>query len=100
MISWYGKERKLDQAEEIFAEANSPFSGRVIVNSMIDAYVRCGEVDDAYFLYMKASKGGHDLGPVAISLVVNALSSNGIFFIIFVSIIVDLTFSMRQLICL
>lgn len=84
MISWYGKEQRLDRAEEIFAEASSPFPARVIVNAMIDVYVRCGRADDAFFLYTKASKRGHDLGAVAVSIIVDALSSNGIPSIIFV----------------
>ncbi|KAI4324874.1 hypothetical protein MLD38_030320 [Melastoma candidum] len=77
LISLYGKEQRLDRAEEIFGEASSPFPAKVIVNAMIDLYIRSGRADDAFFLYTKASEQGDNLGVVAVSIIVNALSSNG-----------------------
>ena len=69
----------LKQAEDIFAEyANSHTSSKVLYNSMIDVYAKCGEQEKAYLLYKQVTEEGYDLGAVGISIVVNALTNGGI----------------------
>ncbi|KAJ1407323.1 Tetratricopeptide-like helical domain superfamily [Sesbania bispinosa] len=79
LISHYGKQHLLKQAEDIFAEyINSSTSRKLLYNSMIDAYAKCGKQEKAYLLYKKATEEGCDLGAVGISIVVNALTSGGV----------------------
>lgn len=52
-------------------------SGKSLLNSMINAYVRNNKPEDAYLLYVKAVEGGHDLGAVTASIIVNALTNAG-----------------------
>ncbi|KAM7277908.1 hypothetical protein ACFE04_005042 [Oxalis oulophora] len=78
LISLYAKQRKLEKAKEIFMLVpDYPVPGRWVFNSMIDAYAKCGKPDEAYLLYTEAIERGHDLGAVAISIVVNALAMFG-----------------------
>lgn len=78
LISQYGKQHMLKQAEDIFEEyVNSPTSSKLLYNSMIDAYAKCGEQEKAYLLYKQATEEGRDLGAVGISIVVNALTNGG-----------------------
>lgn len=78
LISQYGKQHMLKQAEDIFAEyVNLPTSSKLLYNSMIDAYAKCGKQEKAYKLYKQATEEGHDLGAVGISIVVNALTKGG-----------------------
>ncbi|KAB2018972.1 hypothetical protein ES319_D08G267200v1 [Gossypium barbadense] len=78
IIGIYGKEQKLKQAQDIFtAVADSPTCGKLIYNSMIDAYIKCGKPEAAYSLYKEAFKKGHDLGAIAISKVVYSLTTSG-----------------------
>ncbi|OMP01524.1 hypothetical protein COLO4_11806 [Corchorus olitorius] len=73
-----GKEQKLKQAHDVFTTvADSSTFGKLIYNSMIDAYVKCGKPEAAYSLYKEAIEKGHDLGAVAISKVVNSLTNFG-----------------------
>ncbi|XVF56533.1 hypothetical protein PTKIN_Ptkin06aG0128700 [Pterospermum kingtungense] len=78
IIGLYGKEQKLKQAQDVFtAASDSPTHGKLIYNSMIDAYVKCGRPEAAYSLYKEAIRKGHYLGAVAISKVVNSLTNFG-----------------------
>ncbi|KAK6232529.1 hypothetical protein SCA6_002602 [Theobroma cacao] len=78
MIGLYGKEQKLKEARDVFtAVADSSTCGKLIYNSMIDAYVKCGKPETAYSLFKEANKKGHDLGAVAISKVVYSLTNFG-----------------------
>ncbi|XP_045821273.1 pentatricopeptide repeat-containing protein At5g27270 isoform X1 [Trifolium pratense] len=78
LISHYGKQHMLKQAEDIFAEyVNSPTSSKLVYNCMIDAYTKCGKQEKAYLLYKQATEEGRDLGPVGLSIVVNALTNEG-----------------------
>ncbi|XP_021648830.2 pentatricopeptide repeat-containing protein At5g27270 isoform X3 [Hevea brasiliensis] len=78
LINLYGKRQKLKQAQEVFATvADSPLCGKSIVNSMIDAYVKCGKSEEAYSLYKELTDRGHNLGAVGISIIVNALTKCG-----------------------
>lgn len=78
MISVYGKQDKLEQAKEVFAvaaEFRPP--GKPLYNSMIDAFAKCRKLDEAYLFYKEETEKGHDLGAVAISMLVNTLASFG-----------------------
>ncbi|TKY59926.1 Pentatricopeptide repeat-containing protein [Spatholobus suberectus] len=79
LISHYGKQQMLKQAEDIFAEyVNSPISScKLLYNSMINAYAKCGEQEKAYLLYKKVTEEGCDLGAVGISIAVNSLTNGG-----------------------
>ncbi|GAU23471.1 hypothetical protein TSUD_81530 [Trifolium subterraneum] len=78
LISHYGKQHMLKQAEDIFAEyVNSSTSSKLLYNCMIDAYAKCGKQEKAYLLYKQATEEGCVLGPVGISIVVNALTNEG-----------------------
>lgn len=78
LISHYGKQQMLKQAEDIFAEyINSPTSSKVLFNSMINAYAKCGKQEKAYLLYKQATGEGRDLGAVGISIAVNSLTNGG-----------------------
>jgi len=68
----------LKQAEDIFAKyVNSPISSKLLYNSMIDAFAKCGKQEKAYLLYKQATVEGLDLGAVGISIIVNALTNEG-----------------------
>lgn len=78
LISAYGRQKKLKQAQEVFAAvADSPILGNPIINSMIDACVKCGKFEEAYLLYEEVAQRGHNLGAVGIGMVVNALTNSG-----------------------
>lgn len=78
LISAYGRQNKLKQAQEVFAAvADSPILGNPIINSMIDACVKCGKFEEAYLLYEEVAQRGHNLGAVGIGMVVNALTNSG-----------------------
>lgn len=72
-----GQNRNSKKAAVIFSGAIATSSGRSLLNSMINAYVKCNKPDDAYLLYVKAVEGGHDLGAVTTSIIVNALTNAG-----------------------
>ncbi|KAG6738543.1 hypothetical protein POTOM_058163 [Populus tomentosa] len=78
MISAYGRQNKLKQAREVFAAvADSPIWGNPIINSMIDACVKCGKFEEACLLYEEVAQRGHILDAVGIGMVVNALTNSG-----------------------
>ncbi|KAM5557934.1 pentatricopeptide repeat-containing protein [Rosa sericea] len=78
LISLYGKKHKLKKAQEIYtAFADSPLAKKLLCNSMLDAYAKCGKSEEAYSLYRRLTEEGHDLDAVAISIVVNALTHSG-----------------------
>lgn len=78
MISLYGKQRKLKQAQEVFAAvADSSKARKLLYGSMIDAYAKCGTSEEAYLFFREETVKGHDLGAVAISMLVNVLTDCG-----------------------
>lgn len=78
VISLYGKQHKLRQAEKIFAAvADSTRNKTLLYDSMIDVYNRCNKQEEAYLFYKEEIKKGHVMGPVAISMLVNALTNCG-----------------------
>lgn len=78
MISLYGKQRKLKQAQEVFAAvADSSKARKLLHGSMIDAFARCGTSEEAYLFFREETVKGHDLGAVAISMLVNVLTNCG-----------------------
>lgn len=78
IISVYGKQGKLEQAKKVFAAiAESHPAGKPLYISMIDALAKCGKVDDAYLFYNEETKKGHNLGAVAITMLVNTLANSG-----------------------
>ncbi|XP_057970722.1 pentatricopeptide repeat-containing protein At5g27270 isoform X2 [Malania oleifera] len=78
MISLYGQKNELKKAQDIFlAMADSSKVGKRLYTSIIDAYMRCDKPEEAYLLYAKVTEEGHDMGAVAISILVNSLSSYG-----------------------
>ncbi|KAL0321678.1 UNVERIFIED_CONTAM: Pentatricopeptide repeat-containing protein [Sesamum calycinum] len=78
MITLYGKQKKLKQAEDVFAAVAAwATDGSVVYSSMIDAYITCGREEDACLFYREQTKKGHKLGPVAISMLVKALTDCG-----------------------
>ncbi|KAK4433188.1 Pentatricopeptide repeat-containing protein [Sesamum alatum] len=78
MITLYAKQKKLKQAQDVFAAvAALAIDGSVIYSSMIDAYITCGREEDACLFYREQTKKGHKLGPVAISMLVKALTNCG-----------------------
>ncbi|KAL3524530.1 hypothetical protein ACH5RR_017364 [Cinchona calisaya] len=80
LISLYGKQQKLNQAEKVFATVVNPSEmHRSLHTSMIDAYSKCGKHEEAYLFYKKETEQGNNFGPVAISMLVNALTNGGKF---------------------
>ncbi|KAI4352925.1 hypothetical protein L6164_007132 [Bauhinia variegata] len=78
LINYYGKQQLLKLAEDIFAEfRNSPTSSKLVYNAMIDAYAKCGKLEEAFLLYKQLTEEGHHLGAVGISIAVNALTNKG-----------------------
>ncbi|XP_052186660.1 pentatricopeptide repeat-containing protein At5g27270 isoform X2 [Diospyros lotus] len=78
MISFYGKQQKLKQAQKVFEMVgSSPINAKPLYNSMIDAYAKSGQLEAAYLFYKEALEKKQDLGAVAISMLVNALSNGG-----------------------
>lgn len=77
LINYYGKEKQIRKAEEVFGHAaKSPF-GKALFVSMIDAYVSCGNLDKARQVYLNIVQDGHHADAVATSVVVNALTNHG-----------------------
>ncbi|XP_057800623.1 pentatricopeptide repeat-containing protein At5g27270 [Salvia miltiorrhiza] len=78
IISMYGKQKKLSQAQKVFASmADSATDGKLISGLMIDAYIACGREEDAYLFCKEQTARGHNLGPVSISILVKALTKCG-----------------------
>lgn len=78
MISFYGKQKKLAQAQKVFASiADSSTDGKLISGAMIDAYITCSRDEDAYLFCREQATRGHNLGPISISILVKSLTSCG-----------------------
>lgn len=78
MIYLYGKQNQLERANQVFkAVADSSSERKHLCNSMIDVYVKSAKVDDAYLFFKEETEKGHDVGAIAISMLVNALTSCG-----------------------
>ena len=80
LISLYGKQQKLEYAEKVFATvANFSQACTNLYGSMVGAYNKCSKVEEAYLFYEEQTQEGNDFGPVAISILVNALTNAGKF---------------------
>ncbi|PWA50985.1 Pentatricopeptide repeat-containing protein [Artemisia annua] len=78
MIYLYGKQNQLERANQMFkAVADTSSERNHLCNSMIDVYVKSAKVDDAYLFFKEETEKGHDVGAIAISMLVNALISCG-----------------------
>ncbi|KAL1214874.1 Pentatricopeptide repeat-containing protein [Cardamine amara subsp. amara] len=78
LIAVYGRQHKLKEAKRLYlAAGESKTLGKSVISSMIDAYVRCGWLEDAYRLFMESAEKGRDPGAVTISILVNALTNRG-----------------------
>ncbi|KAF3432664.1 hypothetical protein FNV43_RR23766 [Rhamnella rubrinervis] len=77
LISFYAKQHRLQEAQEVFFEFSDSSATEKLFNSMLDAYVKCGKPEEAYSLYKQVTERGHGPGAVAISIVVNALANSG-----------------------
>lgn len=78
LIAVYGRQHKLKEAKRLYlAAGESKNPGKSVISSMIDAYVRCGWLEDAYGLFMESVEKGCDPGAVTISILVNALTNRG-----------------------
>lgn len=77
LISLYGKEKKINQAAEIFAAVSDSCTSELIFGSMIDAYIKCDKAEEAFVVYNEVIEKGYDLGAVAVSRMVNTLSIAG-----------------------
>ncbi|CAL9231813.1 unnamed protein product [Arabidopsis halleri] len=78
LIAVYGRQHKLKEAKRLYlAAGESKTPGKSVVSSMIDAYVKCGWLEDAYGLFMESAEKGCDPGAVTISILVNALTNRG-----------------------
>ncbi|OVA02833.1 Pentatricopeptide repeat [Macleaya cordata] len=78
MINLYGRLQQLNRVQEVYASvADSPASAKRIYSSMIDAYAKCGKLEEVNWLYEEMVRKGHDLNAVMISMIVNALTTYG-----------------------
>lgn len=78
MISLYGKQRKLKQAQEVFAAvADSSKARKVLYGPMFDAFSNCGASEEAYLFFREETVKGHDIGAVSVSVLVNVLTNSG-----------------------
>ncbi|ESQ32267.1 hypothetical protein EUTSA_v10003569mg [Eutrema salsugineum] len=78
LIAVYGRQHKLKEAKRLYlAAGESKTMGKSIINSMIDAYVRCGWLEAAYGLFMESAEKGCNPGAVTVSILVNALTNRG-----------------------
>ncbi|KAJ0817707.1 putative tetratricopeptide-like helical domain superfamily, pentacotripeptide-repeat region of PRORP [Helianthus annuus] len=78
MIYLYGKQKQVERAKRAFAAvADASSEQKHLYSCMIDVYVKSEKVDEAYLFYVEEDKKGRDVGAVAISMLVNALSNCG-----------------------
>ncbi|KAL8538344.1 hypothetical protein ACS0TY_000363 [Phlomoides rotata] len=81
MIGMYGRQKKLKQAQEVFAAvADSATDGNAIYGSMIVSYIASDREEDAYLFYKEQTRKGHKFSPVSISILVKALTTCGKYF--------------------
>ncbi|KAF7080755.1 hypothetical protein CFC21_084778 [Triticum aestivum] len=80
LIVQYGQEQKLHQAEELFESESTSFPiGAPVYNAMVDALCKCGNIEEAYRLFMKMADQGHSRDVVTISILVTHLTKHGKF---------------------
>lgn len=78
LIGFYGRQRKLKEAQDIFkAVAALSTPGKLVLKSIIDVYAKCGKPEEAYSLYKEAMVDRDSLDAVAISILVNSLTNCG-----------------------
>lgn len=79
MINLYGKLQQLDKAQEVYAAAaDFPASMKRVYSSMIDAFAKCGKLEEVSWMYDEMVKKGHNIDAVLISMVVNTLTTYGV----------------------
>ncbi|WOK94961.1 pentatricopeptide repeat-containing protein [Canna indica] len=77
MISLYGRFHQIKQAQELFAlVSHSSRFVNAAHNSLIDAYCKCGEIDEAIKLHEEMIDQGYTYDAVTISILVNTLTKN------------------------
>ncbi|KAI3983839.1 hypothetical protein MKX01_011547 [Papaver californicum] len=78
MINLYGKLQQLDKAQEVYAAAaDFPASMKRVYSSMIDAFAKCGKLEEISWMYEEMVKKGHNIDDVLSSMVVNTLTTYG-----------------------
>ncbi|KAL4566997.1 hypothetical protein LXL04_022567 [Taraxacum kok-saghyz] len=78
MIYSYGKQNRMEVAKQVCGVIVSDNPTRKhLYNTMINVYIKSSKVDDAYLFYQEENKKGRDFGDVAISMLVNALTTCG-----------------------
>lgn len=78
LITRYGQIQQLEQAQEVFKSAsNSLAIGATLCNAMVDAFCKCGKVDEANQLHRESVSLGNMQDAVTISILVNALAKHG-----------------------
>ncbi|XP_071711973.1 pentatricopeptide repeat-containing protein At5g27270 [Rutidosis leptorrhynchoides] len=78
IVYTYGKCNQMEHAKRVFAAVTDDFSAQKhLYSCIIDVFVKSAKVDEAYFFYKEETKRGCDVGAVAISMLVNALTSCG-----------------------
>ncbi|KAK4362799.1 hypothetical protein RND71_018040 [Anisodus tanguticus] len=64
LINFYGKQKKLREALNVFASvADSSRTGSLLYNSIIDSYNRCGKQEETYMFYKEEMEKGHSVKP-------------------------------------
>ncbi|XP_031483174.1 pentatricopeptide repeat-containing protein At5g27270 isoform X2 [Nymphaea colorata] len=80
LISFYGRQHQLRQAKKVFnSVTGSSAVGRPVYSSMVDAYARCGNLEEANRLYEEMVAQGLGQDAVTISVMVNAFTNHGRF---------------------
>ncbi|KAK8939147.1 Pentatricopeptide repeat-containing protein [Platanthera zijinensis] len=80
VINLYGQYQQLNEALEIYALASrSGVIGKAVYTAMIDTYRKCHKINEADLLYIEMIEKGHGPAVVAVSILVNAFSKNGMF---------------------
>ncbi|KAF3792927.1 Pentatricopeptide repeat-containing protein [Nymphaea thermarum] len=78
LISFYGRQHQLRLAKKVFdSVTGSSAVGRPVYSSMIDAYARCGNLEEANRLYEEMVAQGLGQDAVTISVMVNAFTNHG-----------------------
>nr|XP_043606488.1 pentatricopeptide repeat-containing protein At5g27270 isoform X2 [Erigeron canadensis] len=78
LIYLYGKQNQVERAKLVFAAvADASSEQKHLYSCIIDVFTRSAKVDEAYLFYKEEFSEGHDVGAVAISMLVNALNGCG-----------------------
>ncbi|KAF3792956.1 Pentatricopeptide repeat-containing protein [Nymphaea thermarum] len=78
LISFYGRQHQLRQAKKVFnSVTGSSAVERPVYSSMIDAYARCGNLEEANRFYEEMVAEGLGQDAVTISVMVNTFTNHG-----------------------